>query len=168
MRSQGGGGGATAGASAGASGGQGGFSQNMATGSSIVSTLSSYAEGKMKVEDMRREAFSEGLAMKQEFIDATERTNAIQAEYNKIVGDQMASASGGGIDVGSGSVVEARNQLRDDAARETRRINNAADLNASVRKARMIKLRENAKTAEIYNILNAAVSIGSAFVKPGG
>lgn len=128
----------------------------MSRGVSALSSLMEYAGARQRAGAMDQEARDERLAARQEYVTAAERVNAIDAEFNGLVTAQQRAAADMGLDVGSGSVVAARNETRDAADRERRIIRNSADLNAAQRRLRSLTLRNAAK--------NARLGAGVAFV----
>lgn len=135
-------------------------------GVSVLGSLSEFAGAFQQASALDQEARDEAMAGRQEFVTATERVNAIDADYNRLVGDQLAAASGVGIDVGSGSVVAAREAAGDDANRERRIIRNTADMNGALRKLRSIRSRDAAKNTRFGATLKFGLDAASAFV-PG-
>jgi len=138
----------------------------MSRGVSILSSIFEFAGARQKASAIDQEARDEAMAGRQEYITANERVNAIDADYNRLVGDQLAAASAMGIDVGSGSVVAARDVARDEADRERRIIRNSADTNARLRKIRSLNLRAAAKNTRFGAAVTLALSQGA--VATGG
>lgn len=151
---------AAGGGSDGASGRQlGGASRGL----SILGSISEWAGARQKAAAMDQEARDERMAGRQDFIQAEQRVNAIDAEFNDLVGEQLAAASGMGIDVGSGSVVAARNRARDDADRERRIIRSSADLSAAMRRLRAANLNASAKAGRFGATLKLGLDVASVF-----
>lgn len=138
----------------------------LSRGVSVLSSISEFAEGRQKAAALDQEARSEMLASRQEYIVADQRVNEIDAEYNRLIGEQLATAGAYGIDIGSGSVVAAREAVRDEADGERRRLRQSADTNAKLRRSRSILLRGQAKTARAQGVLKLGVDLASAFM-PG-
>lgn len=136
---------------------------NMSTGLSVLGSLSEYAGQRQQAAAMDQEARDERMAGRQEFIQASERVTQIDEAYNQLVGDQMVTAAAMGIDVGSGSVVAAREAAESDADRERRIIRNSAETNARVRFARSLAQREAAKNARLGSTIQLGLNIASAF-----
>lgn len=135
----------------------------MSRGVSALSSIFEYAGGMQRASAIDQEARDEAMDGRQEYIVANEKVNAIDADYNRLVGEQLAAASAMGIDVGSGSVVAARDAARDDADRERRIIRNSADANARLRKVRALNLRGAAKNARLGAALTLGVDIAGVF-----
>lgn len=149
----------------------GGFSGQqlggMSRGVSILGSIMEFAGGLQKAHAMKQEAWGEEMASRQEFITAAERTNEIDAAYNRLVGDQMAAASAMGIDVGSGSVVAARNAARDEADGERRRIRLSAEATAAQRRLRSVMLRGGAKNQQIGSWMKLGLDVAGTFGAAG-
>lgn len=137
---------------------------NMSRGLSILGSLSEYAGQRQQAAAMDQAARDEQMAGRQEFIQASERVSQIDAEYNRLVGDQLVTAAAMGIDTGSGSVVAAREAAEADADRERRIIRNTAETNARIRFARSLAQREAAKNARFGATLKLGFDVASAFV----
>lgn len=138
----------------------------LSRGVSVLSSLTEFAEGRQKAAALDQEARSEMLSSRQEYIVADQRVNEIDAEYTRLVGEQLATAGAYGIDIGSGSVVAAREAVRDEADGERRRIRQSADTNAKLRRARSILLRGQAKTARAQGVLKLGMDVARTFL-PG-
>lgn len=162
----------TAASSASASGGKPGMSGNelggMGRGMSILASIMEFAGGLQKAKAMKQEAWGEELAGRQEFIVANERVNAIDAEFNRLAGDQLAAASAMGIDVGSGSVVAARDAARDDADRERRIIRNSAEANAAQRRLRAVNLKNSAWIQKASSTVQLGLDVGQTLMGARG
>lgn len=157
------GGHAAAGAASAAGGAAAGGSKLLSmlrVGTSAVSALSSFGQARQEAFAQRLEAGDEDMAARQEFIQATETASAIQRQFNRTVSDQLAVASASGIDLGSGSVVEARNDARTDAERQIGIVRNGAATNAAVRRGRASYLRGAAKATTEGGLLGGAVKLG--------
>lgn len=136
---------------------------NMSVGLSVLGSLSEYAGQRQQAAAMDQEARDEQMAGRQEFIQASERVTQIDEAYNQLVGDQMVTAAAMGIDVGSGSVIAAREAAESEADRERRIIRNSAETNARVRFARSLAQREAAKNARLGSTIQLGLNIASAF-----
>lgn len=134
----------------------------MSRGMSALGSLMEFAETRAQAGAMDQEARDERLAARQEYVVAAQRVSAIDASYNALVGQQMSAAVEMGLDVGSGSVVAARDEARDAAERERRVLRNSADLNAAQRRLRAQNLREAAKNARIGGAAKLAFGLGAA------
>lgn len=156
---------AKGGSAAGAGGAPGGQQiGGMSKGLSMLGSFMEYAGARQQAASMDQSARDEARAGRQEYIQAAERVNAIDAEFNQLVGNQLVAASSMGIDAGSGSVIAARDAAQADADRERRIIRNNADTNARLRQARAIGLREAAKNARFGATLKLGLDVASAFV----
>lgn len=130
-------------------------------GMSILGSISEWAAARQKAGAMDQEARDERMAGRQEFIQASQKVNAIDAEYNSLVGNQLAAASAMGIDVGSGSVVAAREQAWSEAERERRIIRSSADLNAAMRRLRAANLNASAKASRFGATVKLGLDLGA-------
>lgn len=154
-------GGSTGGSTGGASGQQIG---GMSKGLSMLGSFMEYAGARQQAASMDQSARDEAMAGRQEYIQAAERVNAIDAEFNSLVGNQLVAASSMGIDAGSGSVIAAREAAQTDADRERRIIRNNAETNASMRRVRSLALREAAKNTRFGATIKLGLDVASAFV----
>lgn len=136
----------------------GGASQGM----SVVGSLMEYAGARQRAGAMDQEARDEEMAGRQEFITAAERVNAIDAQYNQLVGEQLVTASAMGLDAGSGSVVAAREAAQSDADRERRIVRQGAETQAALRRVRSLSLREGAKNARFGATVNLGLQTAQA------
>ncbi|GAW42422.1 hypothetical protein SH203_02838 [Brevundimonas sp. SH203] len=136
----------------------------MSRGVSILSSLSEYAGARQQAAGLDQQGRDEAMAGRQEYIQAAQRVNAIDAEYNALVGEQLAATSAMGIDLSSGSVVAARNAAGADADRERRLIRNGADTNAKLRRVRELAFRQGAKNQRFGSTVKLGLDIASAFV----
>jgi len=160
-------------ASAASGGGRGGGPSGaelggMGRGMSVLGSLMEFAGGLQKAKAIKQEAWGERLASRQEYVVANERVNAIDAEFNRLAGDQLAAASAMGIDVGSGSVVAAREAARDEADRERRIIRNSAEANAAQRRLRAVSLKNAARNQKIGSWVSLGLDVAGTFAKAGG
>lgn len=133
-------------------------------GMSVVGNLMEFASNMQRAGATAQEAREAGMASRQEYITAQQKTNALDAEYNRLVAEQMSAASAMGIDVASGSVTEARNRARDDAAREKRLLRNEAEMNASLRRLQQIRLQNSAKNQRVAGAVQLGLGLGAAFM----
>lgn len=154
-------GGSAAGASGGPSGAQIG---GMSKGLSMLGSVMEYAGARQQAASLDQSARDEAMAGRQEYIQAAERVNAIDAEFNQLVGSQLVAASSMGIDAGSGSVIAAREAAQTDADRERRIIRNNAETNAAMRRVRSLGLRQAAKNARFGATLKLGMDVASSFV----
>src|SRR5665213_1991483 len=81
-------------------------------GTSAISALSAFTMSSAQAQSLDMEAADENIAARGDYIQAQQKSNAINTAYNQVVGQQLAVASAGGVDVGSGSVQEAGRQAR--------------------------------------------------------
>lgn len=131
-------------------------------GTSAVSALSTFAAGHAEANALRDEASNEQLNARAEFINAQEKANAITDEFNQTVAEQLAVTSASGIDVGSGSVREARRFAQSQADRQIGIARRGADLNAALRRARAASLRSQAGLTDFAALLGGASKVGDA------
>ena len=146
----------------------GGFSGKQLGGASrglsVLGSIMEFAGQRQQAASMDQSARDEAMAGRQEFIQSSERVTAIDDEYNRLVGQQLVTASAMGIDAGSGSVIAARNAARDSADRERNIIRNNAEANARLRYARSMGLREAAKNARFGSSLKLGLDVAGAFL----
>ncbi|MFN4288906.1 MAG: hypothetical protein ACK4E3_10480 [Brevundimonas sp.] len=134
----------------------------MSRGVDALSSIAEFAAGQQRAASLRQEARDERLAGRLEYTRADEAINAIDARYNAMVGAQLAATGEMGIDPSSGSVVAARNALRDEADRERRTLRNSADMNASLRRLRSLNLRNQARNQSILSTAKLVMDLGSS------
>jgi hypothetical protein len=135
----------------------------LSRGLSALGSISEYASARQDAAALDQQARDEEMAGRQEYIQATERVAEIDDAFNRLVADQSVAAAGMGIDVGSGSVVEARRTAQAEADRERLKIRNAADANAKVRRVRALAYREGAKNARFGATLKLGMDLVQAF-----
>lgn len=135
----------------------------MSRGLSVAGSIMEFAGNLQKAGGMRTEARMEQLAGRQEYVQAEEQVNAIDAAYNQLIGDQMAAAGSMGIDVASGSVAAQREAARDAADRQRRILRNSADANAKLRRLRSVQLKDAAKNQVIGATLKLGFDVAGAF-----
>lgn len=119
---------------------------SLAFAGSAVGALGQYALMRQQALAMDAEAFDEELQSRQEFIQATQRQAAATREFNRIVGEQLVLAPALGVDIGSGSVQEARRAAQAEADRQVSITREGSAMNAALRRARASILRGNATT----------------------
>jgi hypothetical protein len=153
--------------SGGGSGEKGGFTGksmgNMSRGLSVLGSISEYAAQRQQASALDQQARDEEMAGRQEYIQAAEKVSAIDDAYNRLVGDQIVTAAGMGIDVGSGSVVAARQAAQSDADRERAIIRNSAETNAKMRRVRSLAYREGAKNQRFGSTIKLGLDVAQAF-----
>lgn len=155
--------GGTAAAKGAGSGPSGAQIGGMSKGMSMLGSVMEYAGARQQAASMDQSARDEAMAGRQEYIQAAERVNAIDAEFNQLVGNQLVAASSMGIDAGSGSVIAAREAAQTDADRERRIIRNNAETNAAMRRVRSLSLREAAKNARFGATIKLGMDVASSF-----
>lgn len=134
-------------------------------GTSAVSALSTYQQGQAQARADEADAFNEDLQARQEFIQSQEQANEIQRAYNQVVADQMSVAAASGIDVSSGSVIEARRDAQTQADRQLTISRNGAALNASLRRGRAAALRARAAAGASNSLLGAVAKVGEGYLE---
>lgn len=134
------------------------------TGTSVVSALSLAGEANMKAEAMRQAAQDENMQARNSFIQGLQNANDIEQQYNEVVQRQMALAEAGGIDVGSGSVTEARQQARADADRQLTITRNGIGMNAAIRRGRAAYLGGAADLTQQTGDLAALAKVGNTAI----
>ncbi len=135
----------------------------MSRGLSVLGSISEFAAARQQAASLDQERRDEEMAGRQEYIVASERVAQIDADYNRLVGDQMSAAAAMGIDVGSGSVIEARRTAQGEADRQREIIRNSADANAKLRKVRALAFGQGAKNARLGASLKLGLDIAQAF-----
>lgn len=133
-------------------------------GATAVAALSAYQQSRLQADALEREAFDQEMASNQGFIQAQEENNAILREYNRTVMQQLAVAAAGGIDISSGSVIEARQQAQDDVDRQLTITRNGASMNAALRRARAAGLRGSAAMTREGAALAAVAKVGQGYL----
>jgi hypothetical protein len=108
----------------------------LSAGTSMISGLSAYAQGRQQAQALEDQAASERMAATGELTDAQQKATAIQNQYNQVVADQFAVASASGYDVSSGSVVAARQFAQTQADTQISIVQNGGQMNAALRRAR--------------------------------
>lgn len=150
----------------GGSGGSGPFSGKSLGGASrglsALGSIMEYAGARQQAAGLDQQRRDEEMAGRQEYIQASERVSEIDDAYNRLVADQSVAAAGMGIDVGSGSVVEARRTAQAEADRERIKIRNAADANAKMRRVRALAYGQAAKNARFGATLKLGLDLGAA------
>lgn len=160
--------GPTTGSGYGTSGGTSGKTfGNASRGVSVLSSLMEYAGARQQASANDQSARDEDMAGRQEYIQAAQRVNAIDADYNALVGDQLAATSAMGIDLSSGSVIAARQSAQADADRERRTIRNGADVNAKLRRVRSLAFREGAKNQRFGSTIKLGLDVAQAAMGGG-
>lgn len=134
----------------------------MSRGVSALGSLMEYAGARQQAASMDQEARDEAMSARGEYIQAAEKVNVIDSEYNALVGQQLVAASSMGIDASSGSVIAAREAAQADADRERTIVRNSAETNARIRYARSLSLREAAKNARFGATLKLGMDLGQA------
>lgn len=163
-----GGGGSFLSQAAGMAGGGGSALGQIGAGMNAVSALSSYAMQSQNAGAMQSSAFDERLQATQEFIQAQQRANQIHAEFNRAVGAQMTTAAANGIDVASGSVLEARRSAQEQADQALSISRSTAEMNAALRMARARMLAQSANTTQAAGGASLAMNLlkaGASFMQ---
>lgn len=148
----------------GASGGSGnGLSSSTLSdfraGTSAISAMSSYAMSQSQAQAMNMEATDEDLAARGEYVTAQQKSNEINRQFNRVRGAQLADASAMGVDIGSGSVIEAGRQAQQSADRQTLAVQTTAQINAQQRLSRAAMLRQSASQTSAAGGLTAVADI---------
>lgn len=138
--------------------------QAIRIGTSAVSALSVYQQDRMKADAMEQTAADQEMQARQEFIQSQEQANEIGRQYNQLVEQQMMVAAASGIDINSGSVVEARQQAQAEADRQTSIGRNSTQLNAALRRSRALSLRANATSTREGGFIGGAVKAGEGYL----
>lgn len=146
----------------GGSGPSSGSLASLRVGTSAISAISSYAMAQNQAQALNMEASDETLAANEGYIQAKEKTNAINLDYTRTVGAQLSAAAAGGIDIGSGSVQEATRQSGQTAMRQQTIINNSAQLNAQQRLSRAAMLRNSAQVTQTAGMLSSLTDLAKA------
>lgn len=155
--------GAEAASGAGAAGGTGNgitLLKALRIGTSAVSAFSGFSQAQQGAAAMRDQAAGEEMQARQEFIQATDKTNEIARAFNDTVANQIAYTAASGLDVGSGSTVAARAQASADADRQYQTVRSTAQVNAYMRRARASSLRTAARGTVSNSLLAGVGDIG--------
>lgn len=131
-------------------------------GTSALSALSGFAMSRYNANALDDEAANERLAARGDYLQAQQKTNAINLSFNKVIGAQLADASAGGIDVGSGSVQEAGRQAEQQRDRVVRTAQSGAQIDANLRTARASMLANSASITRTTGILGGIADIAKA------
>jgi hypothetical protein len=159
---------------AGAAGAAGGASTALSAlsmGTSAVSALSMFGQARQAKLAASIDATSEHIAGMGSLIDAQQKSNDISANYNQTVADQLAVASAGGYDVSSGSVVAARAFAQTQAGRQLTVVQQGAQLQASLRRARamgIIAQGDQQATADTIGGIGKLIGAGMNLAQLGG
>ena len=153
-----------AGGTAAGSGPRGDTLGGASRGLSMLGSLMEYAGARQQAASLDQQGRDEEMAARGEYIQAAERVNAIDADYNRLVGDQLVASAAMGIDASSGSVVAAREAAQSDADRERKIIRNGAEVNASMRRVRGLAYREGAKNTRFGATIKLGVDVAKAFL----
>lgn len=137
---------------------------NASRGMSVLGSIMEFAGARQQAASMDQAARDERMAGRQEYIQAAEQVTAIDDAYNKLVGEQLVTASAMGLDVASASVVKAREAAQADADRERNLIRNSAETNARLRFARSVNLKQAAKTARFGSVMKLGLDVAQAFM----
>jgi hypothetical protein len=133
-------------------------------GTTIVSALSVAGQADMQATALKQQAADQRLAARAEYIQSQEAANSIQRQFNDFVQQEQVVAAASGIDVGSGSVTEARQRAQADADRQTAIDRTGAEMNASIRQGRAAYLTGAAALAREGGLIGAASKAGSAYL----
>ncbi|HZL00468.1 MAG TPA: hypothetical protein VFC47_11275 [Caulobacteraceae bacterium] len=128
-------------------------------GTSAISALSAFTMSSAQAQSLDMEAADENIAARGDYIQAQQKSNAINTAYNQVVGQQLAVASAGGVDVGSGSVQEAGRQARTKADQAITVAQTDAQTDASLRQARAGVLQASASITRTTGILSGISDI---------
>lgn len=131
-------------------------------GTSALSALSGFAMSQEQATTMNIEAGDEELAARADYVQAQQKNNAINLQFNKVIGSQLAVASAGNIDVGSGSVQEAGRQAEQQRNREQQAAWQSAQTDATLRTMRANLLTQNASTTSTVGYLSEASRLATA------
>lgn len=133
-------------------------------GTSAVSALSSFAQSRAEAMALDREAADADMQARQEFIQAQEQAAEIQRRANRTINDQLAVAAASGVDLGSGSVLDAQGQVQTEADRQLTISRNGAAMNAALRRSRAAALRGQAALTREGGLLKAGASLGQGYL----
>lgn len=140
-------------------------------GLSAVSAISNYALSQSQGDALQLEAENEQLAARGDYIQAQQRSNAVNLQAKQVMGKQLAYAAAGGIDVGSGSVIEAQRQTEQAQDRANLAIRTSAQTDASLRMARASFLNYSAsadKQSGLLSMFGDLTRAGLQFGQIGG
>ncbi len=148
-------------------GASGGFSASGALGAlrlgtSAVSALSGFAMSQYQANALDDEAANERLAARGDYVQAQEKSNQINLAYNRVIGAQLADASAGNIDVGSGSVQEAGRQAEQQRDRVNTAALTTAQIDANIRSARAQMLSQSASITRTTGIISGLADVAKA------
>jgi hypothetical protein len=144
-------------------GGGGGFNANalgaLRMGTSAVSAISTFMMSQEQAGAMRLEAGDEEIAARGDYVQAQQKTDQITRAYNNVVGQQVSDAAAGGIDVGSGSVVQAGYQARERADQAITVAQSSAQTDAALRQSRALMLSQSAAMTQTAGILSGITDL---------
>lgn len=139
----------------------------LARAGSVVSSLSKFAMSLQQAASLDQQSRDEAMASRQEYISAQETANAIDAKYGDVASAQTSAAAASGIDVASGSVMQARTLARQNADSAITSARRTADINGNLRRARSIALKQQAGASRILGVVNLAADVASSFATGG-
>lgn len=148
---------------------QSGLGQGLLSfGTSAVSAMSGYAMSQFKAGEYALAAGDERIAAGQDYLQAQQKANSIRLTYSRTVGAQQSAAAAGGIDIASGSVVEAQRQAQQEADRQLSASREGAQVDANLRRSRATMLdsaasltRTNATTSLVSGLTGALSDFAS-------
>lgn len=123
-------------------------------GGSAISALSSFGLAQSKATQMATEATQQRMAASEDYIQASEKQNAISKMYQETMGAQLTTAAASNVDIASGSVVNAQQQAQTTADQESRKIRLSAQMNADQRMASYYALKQASGVQRLTSWLN--------------
>lgn len=142
--------------------------KSLKMGGSAIAAVSKFGLAMSKATAISSEADQQFFGARQELLQAQEVSGEIQRALVQTVAAQQGVAAAGGVDIASGSVVEAGRQATITADRAARVTRNSADMNAALRRARGYALKQQAGVQRLTGFLNLATDIASMAVSAGG
>lgn len=134
--------------------------QALRVGTSVVSALSTYAQGQAQAQAAETQAFSEEMQARQEYLQSQEKAVSINRDFNRYAADTLAIAAASGIDVASGDVATVQQQARAEADRQISIARGDAEVNAQLRRANAAAYRASAKRSRALAPFAAAADLG--------
>jgi hypothetical protein len=131
-------------------------------GTSAVSALSGFALANAQANALDEEAGNETIAARGDYVQAQQKNNQINQAFNQVIGRQLATASAGGVDIGSGSVIEAGRQAEQQRDRVVTANLTGAQTDAAMRTAQAQMLAQSASVTRTAGLLGGIAEVAKA------
>ena len=151
---------ATAGAAAAAGGGLGSsLLSGLQMASGVLGAVGSISAGFAAKREAEKQAAEAEFASREEFIQSKETSSTLKAELARTVANQAVGFAAGGVDLGSVSVEQAKEQAVADAERELGLCGNEAIGRSLARRRQARSLRERGSNAVFQGFVGGAQSM---------